>query len=118
MAPKKKTKRGLFYFFFFQGKSTSEKTFPPKKIRVLRCLGELGVSEGPKTNAFFKLYKFESRSRLSLKNHIKFPQKSPPYQHYILDHISGNKSRIGSIEVAIDREYPDEELVKFSLYAH
>jgi hypothetical protein len=30
-----------------------------------------------------------------------------------MDHISGNKIRIGSIEVPFDREYPDKELVKF-----
>ncbi len=40
---------GIENFFLFPGKSTSEKTFPPKKIGVRRCLGELGVSEGPKT---------------------------------------------------------------------
>jgi hypothetical protein len=36
-------------FFRFPGKSTSEKTFPLKKIGIRRCLGELGVSKGPKT---------------------------------------------------------------------
>ncbi len=30
-----------------------------------------------------------------------------------MDHISGNISRVGSIEVPIDRVHPDEELVKF-----
>jgi hypothetical protein len=46
---------GVKKFFFqnlflgFLGKSTSEKTIPPKKIGVRRCLGELGVSEGLKT---------------------------------------------------------------------
>jgi hypothetical protein len=30
-----------------------------------------------------------------------------------MDHISGNKNPIGSIEVPIDREYPNEEPVKF-----
>jgi hypothetical protein len=34
------------FFFRFPGKLTSEKTFPPKKIGVRRCLGELGVSVG------------------------------------------------------------------------
>jgi hypothetical protein len=33
--------------------------------------------------------------------------------HLSMDHISGNKSAIGSIEVPIDREYPDEEPIKF-----
>jgi hypothetical protein len=43
-------KKIFFNFFFrFPGKLTSEKTIPPKKIKVRRCLGELGVSEGPKT---------------------------------------------------------------------
>jgi hypothetical protein len=30
------------------------------------------------------------------------------------EHISGNKSPMRSTEVPIDREYPDEEPVKFS----
>jgi hypothetical protein len=30
-----------------------------------------------------------------------------------MDHISGNKSPMGSIEVPIDREYPDKRPVKF-----
>jgi hypothetical protein len=44
-------KKNLFQNLFlgFLGKSTSEKTIPLKKIGVRRCLGELGVSEGPKT---------------------------------------------------------------------
>jgi hypothetical protein len=40
-----------------------------------------------------------------------------------MDHISGNKSIMGSIEVLIDRECPDKEPVKvlqitFYLYGH
>jgi hypothetical protein len=31
--------------------------------------------------------------------------------------ISGNKNPMGSIEVPVDREYPNEELVKFPLIA-
>ncbi len=34
-----------------------------------------------------------------------------------MDHISGNKIRMGSIEAPIDREYPEEELVKFTRIA-
>ncbi len=34
-----------------------------------------------------------------------------------MDHISGNKIRPGSIEVPIDREYPDENPVKASQIA-
>jgi hypothetical protein len=30
-----------------------------------------------------------------------------------MDHISGNKNTVGSIEVPIDRQYPYEVMVKF-----
>ncbi len=42
------------------GRSTSEKTIPPKKNGVRRCLGELGGSEGPqfKCGTFFSLSGF------------------------------------------------------------
>jgi hypothetical protein len=37
----------------------------------------------------------------------------PPHKHHLsMDHISGNKIRIGSIEVPFDREYPDQVTVK------
>jgi hypothetical protein len=48
----RQNEKNIFFFYFvfrFPGKSTSEKTIPPKKCGVRRCLGELGVSEGPKT---------------------------------------------------------------------
>jgi hypothetical protein len=34
-----------------------------------------------------------------------------------MDHISGNKSLLESIEVPIDREYPDEDLAKIPYIA-
>jgi hypothetical protein len=34
-------------------------------------------------------------------------------QYLSMDHISGNKNIMGSIEVPIDREYPHEEPVNF-----
>jgi hypothetical protein len=34
-----------------------------------------------------------------------------------VDYISGNKRQIGSIEVPIDRSYPEKEPVKFSCIA-
>ncbi len=47
------------FFFNFLGKSTLEKTITPKKIGVRRCLGELGVSEGPKTKwGLFNFFNF------------------------------------------------------------
>jgi hypothetical protein len=39
---------------------------------------------------------------------------TPSYKHHLsIDHIAGNKSRIGSIGVPFDREHPDEQHTKF-----
>jgi hypothetical protein len=52
------------------------------------------------------------------KNEHFFPLKNPPYGNItwypFMDHISGNKSLIGSIEVPFDREYPNEQPVKIT----
>jgi hypothetical protein len=47
-------------------------------------------------------------------NKFFFFRKNPSYPHYIIHHISGNRSLIGSIEAPFRREYPDEETVTFS----
>jgi hypothetical protein len=38
-------------------------------------------------------------------------------EYLSMDHISGNKNIMGSTEVPFDREYPNEEPVKFFAYA-
>ncbi len=78
------------FFFRFPGKSTSEKTIPPKKIGVRHCLVELGVSEGPKTKwgliYFFCAFRV-NRPRRKRFRRKKIWKKPWPRPYILFNHI-------------------------------